>query len=61
MAYVRGRYVDGMPTFTLPGVAYDCLALTVEGAPEDFRSWEYGRYPKVEAAAPLTTGGTVRV
>lgn len=57
----QGRYIDGMPTFTLAGVTYDCLALTVEGDPEDFRSWEYGKYPKVEASVPLTDGGTVKV
>ena len=43
------------------GATYDCLALTIEGDPEDFRSREYERYPKVKAAVPLTDGGTVKV
>lgn len=55
------RYIDGMPTFTLAGVEYDYLAPKLEGAPEDVHSWEYGKWPKVEAGVPLTAGGTVHV
>lgn len=57
----QGRYIGPVPTFTLVGVAYDYLAPTIEGDPEDVRSWEYGSYPKVEAAVPLMMGGTVKV
>lgn len=57
----RGGYIAGMPTCILAGVAYDYLAPTIEGDPDEVRSWEYGHWPKVEAAVPLMTGGTVRV
>lgn len=57
----RGGSVYGLPTFTLAGVTYDYLTPAIGGDPEDVRSWEYGKYPKVEAALPLTTGGTLRV
>lgn len=57
----RGRYIDGMPTFTLAGVSYEYLGPTIAGDPEGVRSWEYGNYPKVEAAVPLEAGGTVQI
>lgn len=34
---------------------------TIKGAPEEVRSWEYGHWPKVAAAVPLTDGGSVLV
>jgi hypothetical protein len=57
----RRGYIYGMPTFTLAGATYDYLAPTLEGDPEDVHSWEYGKWPKVEAAVPLTAGGTVQL
>lgn len=50
-----------MLTFTLAGVRYDFAAPGIVGAPEEIRSWEYGHWPKVEAAVPLTDGGSVLV
>jgi hypothetical protein len=55
------RYIRAMPSFTLAGVAYDYLAPDLEGDPEEIHSWEYGHWPKVEAAVPLAIGGTVSV
>jgi hypothetical protein len=55
------RYIRAMPTFTLTGVEYDYLAPKLEGDPEDVYSWEYGKWPKVEAAVPLKAGGSVNV
>jgi hypothetical protein len=57
----RRGYIYGMPTFILDGDPYDYLAPRLEGDPEDVHSWEYGKWPKVEAAVPLTGGGTVPV
>lgn len=55
------RYIRGMPTFTLAGVKYDYLAPEFEGDPEEVHSWEYGKWPHVEADVPLTGGGTVTI
>jgi hypothetical protein len=57
----RRGYIYGMPTFTLAGATYDYLAPTLEGNPAEVHSWEYGSWPKVEAAVPLTGSGTVQV
>lgn len=57
----RHRYIRAMPTFTLAGVVYDYLTPKLEGDPEDVHSWEYGKLPRVEAAVPLTAGGSVSV
>lgn len=57
----RRGYIRAMPTFTLAGVSYDYLAPMVEGDPEEVHSWEYGQWPRVEAAVPLKDGGTVAV
>lgn len=57
----RGRYVDGMGSFTLESISYEFLEPAFEGAPEDVHSWEYGKWPKVRAAIPLVDGGTVQV
>ncbi|MDR6557805.1 hypothetical protein J2809_002165 [Arthrobacter pascens] len=48
-----------MPTCTLAGVEYDYLTPTVEGELEEIHSWEYGKWPRVEAAGPLTSGGSI--
>src|SRR6476660_7601096 len=50
-----------MPTFTLAGVEYDDLTPKLEGDPEEVHSWEYGKWPRVEAAVPLKAGGSVNV
>jgi hypothetical protein len=50
-----------MPTFTLASVQYDYLTPKLEGDPEDVHSWEYGHLPRVEAAIPLTAGGSIHV
>lgn len=57
----QGRYIFAMPTFVLAGVVYDYLKPDLEGDPGQVRSWEYGKYPQVEAAVPLVAGGTVKV
>lgn len=49
-----------MPSFTLGGVSYEYLT----PAPQDagkLQSWEYGHWPRVEAAVALVGGGTVEV
>lgn len=60
MGTQRG-YIRPMPTFTLDGFQYDYLDPKLEGDPEDVHSWEDGKWPRVEAAVPLATGGTVNV
>lgn len=51
-----------MPTFTLDGVAYEYLQPKTDIRHEEAHSWEYGHWPRVEAAVPLTAaGGTVSV
>ena len=57
----RRGYIRPMPTFTLAGVSYDYLRPGFEGDHEDIHSWEYGHWPRVEAAVPLTDAGTVKV
>jgi hypothetical protein len=57
----RRGYIRAMPTFTLAGVEYEYLAPKLEGDPEEIHSWEYGQWPRVEAAVPLKDGGTVSV
>lgn len=55
------RYIRPMPISPRPGVEYDYLTPKIEGDPEEVHSWEYGRWPRVEAAVPLKTGGSVNV
>lgn len=55
------RYIRPMPTFTLAGVVYDYLTPKLEGDPENVHSWEYGKWPRVEAEVPLVAGGSVKV
>lgn len=55
------RYIRPMPTFTLAGAEYDYLTPKLEGDPEDVHSWEYGKWPRVEAAVPLKSAGGVKV
>jgi hypothetical protein len=50
-----------MPSFTLDGVTYEYLMPDPGHRPEDARSWEYGKYPKVMATLPLAGGTTVDV
>ncbi|MFE5837217.1 hypothetical protein [Arthrobacter sp. NPDC056493] len=57
----HGGYIGPMPTFNLAGVKCDYLAPTLEGDPEEVHSWEYGKWPRVEAAVPLTDGETVSI
>lgn len=57
----RRGYIRAMPTFTLAGVKYEYLAPESEGDPDEVHSWEYGQWPRVEAAVPLKDGGTVSV
>jgi hypothetical protein len=49
-----------MPSFTLGGVSYE-YATPAPPAAGKLQSWEYGHWPRVEAAVPLTDGGTVAV
>jgi hypothetical protein len=46
-----------MPSFTLGGVTHDYLTPKAPG--QGVQSWEYGHWPRVEAAVPLAGGGTV--
>lgn len=57
----RRGYIRAMPTFTLAGVKYEYLSPAAPGAPADIQSWEYGQWPRVEAAVRLTAGGTMSV
>ncbi|MFJ5693307.1 hypothetical protein ACIP9X_05575 [Arthrobacter sp. NPDC093125] len=57
----RRGYIRGMPTFTLTGVKYEYLTPALEGEPDEVHSWEYGHWPRVEAAVPLQGGGTVNL
>lgn len=57
----RPGYIRPMPIFTLAGVSYDYARPAFEGDHEDIHSWEYGQWPKVEAALSLASGGTVQV
>lgn len=50
-----------MPSFILDGAAYEYLAPKPPPRLHLNRSWEYGHWPRVEAAVPLTDGGTVAV
>jgi hypothetical protein len=50
-----------MASFTLDGVAYECLRPDPGHGTDDARSWEYGKYPKVVATLLLEAGGTVDV
>lgn len=50
-----------MPTFTLDGVPYDYLQPRPDAGAEVTHSWEYGHWPRVEAAVPLTAGGSFPV
>jgi hypothetical protein len=50
-----------MPTFTLNGVTYEYLQPGPDGGPAAAHSWEYGSWPRVEAAVPLVDGGAVTV
>lgn len=42
-------------------LSYDYLAPEFEGVRDDVRSWEYGQWPRVEAAVPLVDRRTVNV
>jgi hypothetical protein len=57
----RGRYVYGMASFSLDGETFEYLKPDPGHSPEDAKSWEYGKYPKVLATLPLAGGGTVTV
>lgn len=57
----RRGYIRAMPTFTLAGVSYDYVDAKLEGDLEEIHSWEYGKWPRVEASVPLNGGGTVSV
>lgn len=50
-----------MDSFTQDGATYEYLKPAGFDSPTEVRSWEYGHYPKVLAAVPLTAGGTVDV
>lgn len=50
-----------MPTFALDGVTHEYLQPKPDAGPEATHSWEYGHWPRVEAAVPLVSGGTVSV
>ncbi|MBT2594554.1 hypothetical protein [Arthrobacter sp. ISL-72] len=50
-----------MTSFTLNGVTYEYLRPEPTGRLEEIQSWEYGHWPRVEAAVPLVGGGTVAV
>lgn len=50
-----------MPSVTLAGVNYEYLAPELEGARDEVHSWEYGKWPRVEAEIPREGGGTAIV
>lgn len=50
-----------MASFTLDGETHEYLRPDPGHRPEDAKSWEYGKYPKVMASLPLADGGTVDV
>lgn len=50
-----------MPTFTLGSVSYEYLRPPLDVAAQEVHSWEYGHWPRVQAAVPLANGGTVTV
>jgi hypothetical protein len=50
-----------MQRFTLNGTTHHFLEPNGFEDPKEVRSWEYGHYPKVLAAVPLTGGGTANV
>lgn len=50
-----------MASFTLDGETYEYIRQDPGHPPEENRSWEYGKYPKVMASLPLAGGGTVDV
>jgi hypothetical protein len=54
-------YTLRMPTFILDGKTYEYLQPKPDAGPEAAHSWEYGHWPRVEAAVPLASGGTVIV
>lgn len=55
------RYIGSMPTFTLDGRDYEYLQPKPDAGPETAHSWEYGKWPRVEAAILLAGGGTVNL
>lgn len=57
----RRGYIRRMPAFTLAGVKYEYLTPELEGDRDEVHSWEYGKWPRVEAEIPLQSGGTVKV
>ena len=57
----RPGYDYGMASFTLDGETFEYLKPDPGHQPEDAHSWTYGNYPKVLAALPLVSGGTVTV
>lgn len=62
LAVPRGRrgYIGAMPKFSLGGKFFEYAAPSLARGLEA-HSWEYGHWPRVEAAVPLTGGGTVAV
>lgn len=50
-----------MPKFTFNGVSYEYARSSLAAAPGAVHSWEYGQWPRVEAAVPLAEGGDVSV
>lgn len=50
-----------MASFTFDGVTYEYLRPDPGHQPEDAKSWDYGKHPKVMATVPLAGGGTVDV
>ncbi|NUU30833.1 hypothetical protein [Arthrobacter sp. C9C5] len=50
-----------MASFILDGETFEYLKPDPGHSPEDAKSWEYGKYPKVLATLPLADGGTATV
>ena len=50
-----------MASFTLGGVSYEYLTPPKPQRLHLIRSWEYGHWPRVEAAVPIAGGATVSV
>lgn len=50
-----------MPTFTLRGESFEYAVPRPAVGPVGTHSWEYGHWPRVEAAVPLRAGGSVPV
>lgn len=57
----RPGYDNGTASFTLDRQTFEYLKRDPWHSPQDAKSWEYGKYPKVLAALPLADGGRVTV